>query len=76
MGLEGDRWFMVVLFITMVASFFVSLLDFKGIAGFLGPILDVSYPSLIALTFMSTALRGMRWLKITIFYAVMVFMLV
>jgi len=76
MGLEGDRWFMVVLFITMVASFFVSLLDFKGIAGFLGPILDVSYPSLIALTFMSTALRGMRWLKITVFYAVMVFMLV
>lgn len=41
----------LALVITLVIGFLVSNLDFAGIASFLGPILEVSYPALIALTF-------------------------
>lgn len=73
--LQGQLWFMMVLLITMAISFFVSLLNFKGIAGFLGPILDVSYPSLIILTFLSIILRESRWLKISAFYVMLIYMM-
>jgi LIVCS family branched-chain amino acid:cation transporter len=39
-----------ILLLTMIISFSVSLLDFKGISAFLGPVLEKSYPSLILLT--------------------------
>lgn len=38
------------LLITLAISFVVSTLDFAGIARFLGPVLEVIYPALIALT--------------------------
>lgn len=38
------------LLITLAISFFISTLDFAGIASFLGPILETIYPSLIMLT--------------------------
>jgi LIVCS family branched-chain amino acid:cation transporter len=43
------------LLITLAISFFVSTLDFAGIAKFLGPILEMVYPALIALTLFNIA---------------------
>lgn len=43
------------LVITLGIGFSVSILDFAGIAGFLGPILEVTYPALIALTVVNIA---------------------
>lgn len=43
------------LVITLVISFLVSTLDFAGIARFLGPILEMIYPALIALTVFNIA---------------------
>lgn len=45
------------LIITLVITYFVSTLDFKGIAAFLGPILQVCYPALIALTVLNIAYK-------------------
>jgi LIVCS family branched-chain amino acid:cation transporter len=42
--------FPVALIITLAISFFVSTLDFSGIAMILGPILETIYPALIVLT--------------------------
>ncbi len=43
----AENKFVWVLIATTGVSFIISLSDFKGIAAFLSPILDVSYPSLI-----------------------------
>jgi len=43
------------LLITVAIGFFVSTLEFAGIAKFLGPILELSYPALIVLTLMNIA---------------------
>lgn len=40
----------LALILTLSIAFFVSNLDFSGIANFLGPILEVMYPALITLT--------------------------
>ncbi len=71
-----DRWFLSVLFITTSLSFFVSLLDFRGIAAFLTPLLKMSYPSLILLTLMSIFLKDYKKLKISVFYGVLTLMIV
>jgi len=39
--------------VTLIIAFLVSTLDFAGIAGFLGPILETIYPALIVLTFVN-----------------------
>ena len=39
------------LFITLLITFFVSTLEFGGIAAFLLPVLQIAYPSLIAIAF-------------------------
>lgn len=70
-----DKLFPVVLLVTTLISFAISLLDFKGIAGFLSPLLMISYPSLIALTFLSIILRGNKLFKIIAFYGIMLFMI-
>jgi LIVCS family branched-chain amino acid:cation transporter len=57
-----------VLLGTTVISFFISLLDFKGIASFLAPILNISYPGLIVLTIMSIFIKDRKILKIIVFY--------
>jgi branched-chain amino acid:cation transporter, LIVCS family len=41
--------------ITLVIAFFVSTLEFSGIAKFLGPILETIYPALITLTIVNMA---------------------
>ncbi len=43
------------LIITLVIGFFVSTLDFGGIAAFLGPLLEIVYPALIVLTVVNIA---------------------
>lgn len=64
-----------MLLLTTAISFMVSLFDFHGIAAFLSPLLDISYPSLILLTFISIFTKGYRRLKITSFYGLLAFML-
>jgi LIVCS family branched-chain amino acid:cation transporter len=63
-----SKHFPWVLLGTTVISFFISLLDFKGIASFLAPILNISYPGLIALTIMSIFIKDRKILKIIVFY--------
>ena len=63
----------IVLFFTTSVSFLVSLLDFKGIAGFLGPILEISYPALIALTICGIFFKNHKMIKIIIFYVTLAF---
>jgi branched-chain amino acid:cation transporter, LIVCS family len=43
------------LFITIGIGFFVSTLEFAGIARFIGPILELTYPALIVLTLLNIA---------------------
>ncbi|MGB0934819.1 MAG: branched-chain amino acid transport system II carrier protein [Alphaproteobacteria bacterium] len=44
----------------LILSCFVSTYEFKGIAAFLSPILNVLYPGLIAYTFL---MIGLKWMK-------------
>ncbi len=69
-----DTFFPWMLLTTTLVSFSISLFDFKGIAAFLSPLLDISYPSLILLTFLSIFTKGYRKLKITSFYALLLAM--
>lgn len=71
--LKSER-FPIVLFITMSASFLISLLDFRGIENFLGPLLDISYPSLILLTILSIILKDHKVFKMAVFYGMLGFM--
>lgn len=68
--LKKDK-FLYVLLGTTALSFTISLLDFRGIARVLGPLLEVSYPSIIALTIMSIFLKDRVKLKTSVFYAVL-----
>jgi LIVCS family branched-chain amino acid:cation transporter len=68
----GEDKFKFVLLGSIVTSFFVSLFDFSGIANFIVPILDVSYPSLIALTISSVFIKERYGLKKIMFYGVLV----
>lgn len=65
----GDNKFHWLLIITTGLAFIISLLDFKGIAAFLAPILEVTYPGVIALTIMTILLKEWKLLKKTVFYA-------
>ncbi|MBN8827422.1 MAG: branched-chain amino acid transport system II carrier protein [Sphingobacteriia bacterium] len=64
----NDNKFPIVLCLTTGASFFASLFDFKGISSFLSPVLEVTYPGLIALTILSIATQKYKALKIVAFY--------
>ncbi len=67
--------FPIMLLLTTGISFAVSLFDFRGIAAFLGPVLEISYPSLIVLTFLSIFTKGFKKLKIASFYGLLFAML-
>lgn len=56
------------LIITLVITYFVSTLNFKGIAAFLEPILVVCYPALIVLTLLNIAYKlfGFKPIKIPV----------
>lgn len=47
----------MALFITLTIGFLVSTLEFSGIAQFLGPVLEIVYPALIALTLVNIACK-------------------
>lgn len=59
-GLE-EAYFPHILIVTTSVAFVISLLDFKGIAAFLAPVLEVSYPGIIMLTILSIFTRN--WLE-------------
>jgi branched-chain amino acid:cation transporter, LIVCS family len=63
-------YFPIMLAGTTAVSFFISLLDFKGIAAFLAPALEVSYPGLIALTVLSIFIKDQKTLKKSVFYTI------
>ena len=67
--------FPIVLFITTSISFTISLLDFRGIAAFLAPALEVSYPGIIALTIISIFTIKYKKFKISLFYGISIFMI-
>jgi LIVCS family branched-chain amino acid:cation transporter len=71
-----ERHFPLILMGTTGISFMISLLDFKGIAAFLAPALEVSYPGIIALTVLSIALKGHQNLKKYTFYSITVVMVI
>ncbi len=72
----GEKKFPLILLATTALSFAISLLDFDGIAAILGPLLDMSYPSLIALTILSIITRRYKTLKMITFYGIIVLVLV
>ena len=67
--------FPFLLLVTTVISFFISLLNFSGIARFLAPALELAYPSIIVLTAMSIFIKGHKNLKTFAFYAMLGIML-
>jgi LIVCS family branched-chain amino acid:cation transporter len=67
-----ESHFPFVLLGSISTSFFISLLDFRGIEKFLVPALEVSYPSLILLTIMSIIIKNHKVFKKTVFYGVLV----
>lgn len=69
-----EAYFPTVLLGTTFISFGISLLDFKGIASFLAPALEVSYPGLIALTILSIFIKEQKTLKIISFYVITLLM--
>lgn len=75
MGIEGSK-FALILFGTTSISFIISLLDFRGIAAFLAPALEISYPGIIVLTVMSMATKKYKGLKIGLFYTISLVMLI
>jgi branched-chain amino acid:cation transporter, LIVCS family len=60
------RWSLIA---TLVITFFISTLNFTGIAKFLEPILQVCYPSLIVLCIVNILykLYHFQWIKIPVF---------
>lgn len=71
----SDNKFPFVLGGTTLVSFGISLLDFKGIAAFLAPVLEVSYPGLIALTVLSIFVKERKLLKQSVFYFMIALMI-
>lgn len=66
--LKNENFYLILLFTTGL-SFIISLLDFKGIAAFLAPILELTYPGIIALTVMAIVIKGRHAYKKAVFYA-------
>lgn len=60
--------FYLALLATTSLAFAMSLLDFKGIASFLAPILKLAYPGIITLTLTALFIRGRKAFKTTVFY--------
>lgn len=63
-----DKQFPKFLMITTLLAFTISLLDFKGIAAFLAPVLQLTYPAIIVLTVLCLLLRRQQSLKAWAFY--------
>lgn len=72
----GEKYFALVLLVTTILSFAISLLDFDGIAAILGPLLDISYPGLITLTILSICTKKFKIVKMISFYGITILMLI
>ncbi|KTC76927.1 branched-chain amino acid transport system II carrier protein [Legionella brunensis] len=70
----NDSNFYLILLFTTGLSFIISLLDFKGIAAFLAPILELTYPGIIALTLMAIVIKGRQAFKKAVFYVMTLLM--
>ncbi len=70
----NDAKFPIVLLTTVSMSFAMSLLDFSGITAFLIPILEVSYPGLIALTLLGICFRKAHKMKQYVFWIITILM--
>ncbi len=75
LSIKSDKFWMILLGVTAVA-FLVSLLNFQGITRFLAPVLEVSYPGLIALTILSICFKGYKRFKILVFYGLSISMVI
>jgi LIVCS family branched-chain amino acid:cation transporter len=51
----------LALFVTLTIAFFISTLEFSGIAEILGPILEICYPALILLAVLSICQKLWGW---------------
>ena len=56
---------------SLLITFLMSTFEYKGIAAFLGPILEICYPGLIVLTFLNIAfhLKNFKPIKVPVFFA-------
>ena len=72
----GEQKFPLILLATTILSFAISLLDFDRIVAILGPLLNISYPSLIVLTILSIITKRFKTLKMISFYGIIVLILV
>ena len=72
----SDKNYYVILFLTTSISFLVSLLDFRGIAVFLSPVLQISYPALIVLTICGIFFKNNRIIKVVAFYSTLLLTIV
>lgn len=70
------NYFPLILSLVTIASFFMSLLNFKKIASLLGPILEISYPGLITLTILSIFIKEKKLLKVIVFYVITAIMFI
>src|SRR5690606_20414636 len=52
------------LLLTLTTTFGISILSFKGIKQFLGPILDIIYPALILLAILNLGHKLYHWQRI------------
>ncbi len=72
----GPKYFNIILLITSIISFTFSLFNFSGIAAILSPLLEISYPGLIALTILSILSNNKyKRLKIAAFYGISCYMI-
>lgn len=67
---QDESKFYLILLGTTLTSFIISLLDFKGIAAFLSPMLKLTYPGIIALTMLGIVVKKRRPLKTIAFYLI------
>jgi len=72
--LKESRFPLMLLFTTAI-SFVISLLNFRGIAAFLAPVLEASYPGLIALTILSILTQKMHKTKFMVFWFITILMI-
>lgn len=70
-----ERYFPLMLSATTATSFIISMLDFKGISAFLGPVLQVTYPGLIILTLLALLTPKYSMLKRVLFYGITLLMI-
>ena len=71
----NKSYFPLILIFTTLISFVISLLNFRGIATFLAPVLEISYPGLIALTVLSIWSNKLQTVKLYAFWTITILML-